>query len=320
VIAYELGAVPESLGELDFMLRSNATRVGNLDFRPEPDSPEPELCPPMFEQLDELMLAAAEIEQGQKVDPHHVHLLRQGTSMGGARPKCTVSLDNELWIAKFPAHGDKVDMPLVEYATFQLARACGLAVPETQIVEIAGRNVFLIQRFDREAAEDRWTRRGFISALSLMNWHERDHASWDYRSLAAEMRRYTHAEDMIELFRRMVFNILIRNTDDHPRNHGFLFDGIQVKLSPAYDLVPTFTLAGVGSDSYLAMGLGVHGRLATLENALSNCGQYGLSADSANEHVHDLVSNTRNWREVFSGCGVSNQIQQALVPTMDRSL
>ena len=321
VIAAQLKAPPEALSEIDYLLASNATRVGNLDFRLSPEDPEPALQPPNFNQLSEIIEAAASIEAGQMADDHLLQLLRQGSSMGGARPKCTVEWNDALWIAKFPARGDSMNIPRIEYATMSLASLCGIHIPEIAIIPVGGRDIFLIRRFDREKTAAGWFRRGFISGLSFMQWDEMDRARWDYTAIADSMRRSMTIEDIHALYQRMVFNILVRNTDDHPRNHGFLADSTaQMTLSPAYDIVPTPTVAGVGSEFRLAMSIGKHGREATLANALSHAARFGLAEKKAREVVEQLSATVRVWRDHFEQFGVTGHDLDMLTPSFARCL
>lgn len=315
IIAMQARVPPEALTELDFLLASNATRVGNLDFRLSPDDPEPYLEPPHFNQLRDVILAAEKIEMGEQAEDHLLQLLRQGTSMGGARPKCTVEWNESLWIAKFPARGDTLNIPRIEYATMTLAGRCGLRIPEVRIVTVGDKDIYLARRFDREKAKDGWLRRGFVSGLSLMQWDERDRLRWDYASMADTMRRYMAVDDIQELYRRMIFNILVRNTDDHPRNHGFLLDKVRITLSPAYDIVPAPAHPGVGTDFRLAMTVGENGREATLENALSRAERFGLAKGEAQVIIEQLLETTGEWREHFVECGVSVRNVDLLAPS-----
>ena len=315
VIARELHSAPEALSELDFLLASNATRVGNLDFRRSPDSPEPTAEPPHFHNLGDILVAATEVESGRPDDSGLIHLLQQGSSMGGARPKCTVQWDGDLWLAKFAARNDTLNIPIVEYATMTLAAACGITVPEVKQVAVQGQDVFLVRRFDRKRDDNAFLRTGFLSALSLMQWDQRGWETWDYTQLTAGMRQFCGQADMTELFRRMIFNILIRNTDDHPRNHGFLWDASGCKLSPVYDLVPTICHRGVGFEFNLAMAVGTAGKRATLENAKSRAGQFGLSQDEATTHITDLSQAVSPWTDVFNENGVSDKDIDLLAPS-----
>jgi len=318
VIAAEQKIASESISEIDFLLGSNATRVGNLDFRDKPDSPEPKLEPPAFDQLSNIICAAENIEAGKTAEVHTLYLLRQGSSMGGARPKCTVEWKDSLWIAKFPAKGDTVNIPGIEYATMKLAKRCGINVPEVRVKSISGKDIFLIQRFDREKAVAGWLRKGFISSLSLMQLDEKDRFQWSYLSIAAFMRQYCSTDDLSQLFRRIVFNILVRNTDDHPRNHGFLVTENGLSLSPAYDIVPELTPRGVGTDFNLAMTVGKTGREGTLENAMSSCRQFGLTELQTKEIFEQMIDTVQNWNKLFIELGVTEREIKLLAPSFER--
>lgn len=151
-----------------------------------------------------------------------------------------------------------------------------------------------------------------------MRWDENDRLSWDYRKIAGQMRRYCGIEDISRLFRRMIFNILIRNTDDHPRNHGFLVNPDGLSISPAYDIVPSPAQAGVNTDFNLAMVIGERGREASLENALSQSSQFGLTPQNAREIAAQLLEYAGNWRNVFEECGVSGRDIDLLAPSFAR--
>jgi len=319
VIASRMKRPPEALTEIDFLVHANATRVGNLDFRESPDSPEPPLAPPQFQNIGMLIEAAQELEQGHEIDDRSRLLLEQGSSLGGARPKCTAELDGEQWLAKFPSRNDRINIPRIEYATMTLAKACGLQTPELKLQQVAGKDVFLIHRFDRvPTGSGNWFRQGFASALSLAGWDERDHTRWSYRTVAERIRRHSihPAEDLNELFRRIAFNILVRNTDDHPRNHGFLYEEQGVSLSPLYDVVPSITPRGVGSEFFLAMNIGEEGRLASLKNLCSSAPAFNLKTTEAKEltdALREQVSDT--WRDHFSEHGFSEQEIKLLAPS-----
>ena len=318
VIAAERRVPPEALSEIDILLEANATRVGNLDFRLTPHDPEPFPEPPHFDRMEEIMVASSRIEAGLEISGHLLRLLRQGTSVGGARPKCTVEWQDALWIAKFPARGDTVDIPRIEYAAMTLAEKCGIRIPTLHLQSLGDIHFLLVRRFDREKTPAGWVRKGFLSSLSLLQWDEADRRHWDYGAIAGAMRRYASAQDIRELFRRMVFNILVRNTDDHPRNHGFLFSGSGIGLSPAYDLVPSLALPGVGTQFFLAMSVGTRGREASLENALSRAGRFGLSEDEAGTVVDQLVETVRGWRGHFASVGCPEVEIRVLEPSLGR--
>ena len=318
VIAAERKVPPEALSETDFLLDANATRVGNLDFRITPYDPEPSLEPPHFDRLEEVLEAASKIEAGEEISGHLLDLLRQGTSVGGARPKCTVEWQDALWIAKFPARGDTLNIPRIEHATMTLAGKGGIRIPALRLQSVGETSVLLVRRFDREKHPEGWVRKGFLSSLALLQWDEADRLSWDYGAIASAMRRHTSLNDIQELFRRMVFNILVRNTDDHPRNHGFLFDASGVELSPAYDLVPSLTQPGVGTVFSLAMSVGARGREASLDNALSQARRFGLSGEEAGMVVEQLQETVRGWRDHFAAVGCPEVEIRALEPSLAR--
>jgi serine/threonine-protein kinase HipA len=307
VMSAELKVAPETLTEMDYLLRANASRVGNLDFRESLEQEEPPMAPPAFQALDDLLEAASLLQAGKRVSQELLRLLEQGTSVGGARPKCTVELEDALWIAKFPARGDTINFPRLEYATLDLARTCGITVPPIRLVRAAGKDVLLVRRFDREKAATGYLRFGFLSALSLMEWDEWDRPDWSYPALADRMRATILAQpdQLHELFRRMAFNVLCRNTDDHPRNHGFVRGEKGLALSPAYDIVPNPTRPGVGTEFSLCMALGERGREASLENTLSMSSRFGLGREEAEQVVAEMRSCAARWEEHYRGHGLS---------------
>jgi serine/threonine-protein kinase HipA len=308
VIAANTGSPPEALSEVDFLVAANTTRVGNLDFRSSPDDPEPLIGPPHYDELIKILTAAEQLEKGERPAEHLLHLLDQGSSMGGARPKCTVEWQDAQWIAKFPSRNDTLDIPRIEYATMKLASRCGIRIPEIKLESIGNRHVYLARRFDRENTANGWLRRGFLSSLSFMQWDEHDNVKWDYVAIADVMRQYMGSEFLVELFRRMVFNILVRNTDDHPRNHGFLVDDSgNLLLSPAYDIIPSLAMPGIGTEFKLAMSVGNQGRNATIENALSQAPRFGLSAIQARGIIEELLEIVAGWQDYFGELGIDEQ-------------
>ena len=315
VLAAERRVPPEALSEIDFLLEANATRVGNLDFRLTPHDPEPSLEPPHFDRMEEILAASSRIDAGLEISGHLLRLLRQGTSVGGARPKCTVEWQDALWIAKFPARGDTVDIPRIEYAAMTLAGKCGIRIPTLHLQSLGDVHVLLVRRFDREKNPAGWVRKGFLSSLSLLQWDEADRLQWDYGAMAGTMRRHTSVRDIQELFKRMVFNIMVRNTDDHPRNHGFLYNVSEMELSPAYDIVPSLTYPGVGTHFFLAMSVGDRGREASLENALSRTGQFGLTGEEARSIIDRIAAAVSGWREHFAAAGCPEAELRALEPS-----
>jgi serine/threonine-protein kinase HipA len=162
--------------------------------------------------------------------------------------------------------------------------------------------VLVVERFDR--VPSRGQRRHMLSALSLLDLDDTEARLASYPDLAELLRRLAAdgAADAAQLYRRMIFNILIGNTDDHARNHACFWDGRWLKLTPAYDLVPTLR---VGEEARQAMEVGHDGRASTLVNALSMAGRFGLTGKAAGAIVDEVESAIRaRWEETFRGCGV----------------
>ncbi len=170
--------------------------------------------------LAKLIQAVHKLEQDLPLDETERVLLMTGPSAGGARPKTTVESGNNLWIAKFPAVNDRQNISRIEFATMKLAYKCGLNVPDVEIKKVGAQEVFLIKRFDRKYDEEikNYYKTHFVSGLTLLNLDEKDYSNWSYLDLADQMRRWIKnpKNDLKELFKRIVFNGLVSNTDDHP--------------------------------------------------------------------------------------------------------
>ncbi len=237
-------------------------------------------------------------------------LLVIGTSMGGARPKAVVEDEAGLWIAKFNRPDDTWNCARVEHAMLILARTCGLTTAESRVVGVGGRDVLLVKRFDREKTEAGYLRTRMISALTLLraddNYQARD--KWSYVRLVEEIRRVCAepAQNAAELFRRMCFNALISNIDDHPRNHALIAKGADWKLSPAYDLTPAVPVSLEHRD--LAMECGDAGRFANAGNLLSQSARFLLAREDAAAVIHVMEGQVRStWYATARGAGVSEK-------------
>lgn len=308
VIENRLHAPPNGLPESAYLDHAGPHRAGALDVRKTPTSPATQSALPTAFDLQHLLDAADRIEQGEPVPAHLEVFFAGGPSVGGARPKAVVSADGHEWIAKFPARNDSFNVPLVEYATLELARQAGLQVPALRIETLAGgRQVMLIQRFDREAVEHGIGRRHMVSALTLLALPEQASPDSSYAAIADAIGQYgvsgQIAADRGELFARMVFNILVSNDDDHLRNHAFVFDAPNQgwRLSPLYDVVPKPQIA---QERVLHLSVGPKGRLARLDNALAGAGRFGLLPSRAASIIDRIVCVVREWRERFENSGV----------------
>jgi serine/threonine-protein kinase HipA len=295
------------LTEVDFLLESPEDRAGALSFGRGAVPPGPVRGFNQIVQLAELRAAAAHLEQdrpGEPVPDQILDLMNPGTSLGGARPKNVVEDEEGLWIAKFPQRGDRWNNAPVEAAMLALAARCGIRVPKTRVEIVGSESVLLVKRFDREhargaAGEPAYLRHRMVSALTVLDAEESptDRRNWSYVSLADELQRWSARphEDKAELFKRVVFNALISNLDDHPRNHALIAPGREWLLAPAYDLTPN-PRQGL-EHRRLAMECGRFGRVARRDNLLSQSPRFGLIPEEAGaviDQVREVVS--AHWR------------------------
>lgn len=298
------GQTPRRLTEADYLLEADdRTRHGALRFREEPGGPflraPGSAGIPAPVRLPALLAAADRLDSGSGGDDDLALLLAPGSSLGGARPKASV-LDRRggLCMAKFPRGMDGWNVPRWEAVALSLARAAGIAVPVSRLEEVGERSVLIVHRFDR--AGDR--RIPFLSAMSMLGAADRETRS--YPEIAEAIRRYgaSPAADLRELWRRVVFTVLISNHDDHLRNHGFLRPGDGGwRLAPAYDLNPTPAEEG---GRFLTTAIVAGDPRATLEPALETARYYGLAPSRSREIVAEVAAGVRRWREEADRFGV----------------
>ena len=309
VIEHKLERSPGDLEEIDYLLNGPQDGAGNLSFGLKAEPPAPKRLYNRTHQLADLIEAADAIEEGKRVAVHILEQLEPGTSMGGARPKATIEDDNRLWLGKFPEKGDRCNLQRIEYATLDLARRCGISVCHARLEAVAGRDVLMLERFDRHHTGKGYLRFGLVSGLTILDCEDShlDRERWSYPLLAENLRRWSQRpeQDCVELFRRMVFNAAVTNNDDHPRNHAALDRQHGWRLSPAYDLVPMPLVSLERRD--LALTVGNHGRTASVYNLLSQCTRFGLTAEAAGKEIESIVNVVRAWREHFFASGVSAQ-------------
>ena len=309
------------LTEVDYLLYSSDDRAGALAFGLNREPPAPRrdfnrtIALPHLQQLADRLIAEDEAEkppEGTAAEQVQ-ELLLLGTSMGGARPKVVVedfpSDDGpELLIAKFNRIDDRFNHARVEHAMLRLAAECGLHAAESRVSRVGDRDVLLVRRFDRARTEAGYRRARMLSALTLLRAGDtyQDRERWSYVILAEELRRLSsHARtDAHELFRRMLFNALISNTDDHPRNHAVIATDTDFRLAPAYDLTP-FTPVSVERRD-LAMSIGDAGRYAQADNLLSQCARFLLTREEANTLIDSMEAHVKSrWYSVARAAGVS---------------
>ena len=298
-----------SLDEMTYLLNAPDDCAGALGFGLNQKPPAPTRKFNRTRDLAKLQAIADAVINDtplEEEDRYAEQLLLVGTAMGGARPKCVVEDTDGLWLAKFNRDDDTWNAARVEHSMLVLARACGLTTAESRITQIGGKDVLLVKRFDREKTEQGYLRARMISGLTLLRTDETARENWSYVSMAEELRRVCAAPKQAapELFRRMVFNALISNTDDHPRNHAIIAKDRDWKLSPAYDLTPTNPVGIEHRD--LAMICGDAGRFANAKNLLSQCARFLLERAQAQKIVDDMAELvTSRWYEIARGEGVS---------------
>ncbi|MEY4978834.1 MAG: hypothetical protein RLZZ352_1104 [Pseudomonadota bacterium] len=318
-----------SLPEADYLLGAGSDRIGALDVRAALDSPpQPGAAP--IRSLAYLQEASERIEQGLPVPSRLTDVFAAGSTAGGARPKASVRDETGvLWLAKFAATGDAFNMAQAECSTLQLARRCGLTVPELRVHDLGGKPVLLVQRFDR-VTQDGMTqdsvtqgqteqRLPFVSGLTLVACDEWASRTKGYGDLAQAIRQHVAPSqiraDTEELFARMVFNIFVSNDDDHLRNHGFVRDP-QLRgwrLSPLYDVVPR---PSVAFERQLHLQVGQQGKLATLDNALSAYSAFTPHRATALAIIRRMWAELRQWRTTFEETGASGRLIDQLAPAM----
>lgn len=308
VIEARLKAQPNSLPESTYLLQAGSNRTGALDVRKDINEPASSLVGAKTHQLSYLLDAATRIEAGEAIPAQLEDIFGAGSGSGGMRPKASVDDDDGVtWLAKFPSKGESLDVPCLEEATMRLASLAELDVPDVRLEQIGGRSVMLIKRFDRYLVDGVQHRHHVISALTMLGCHESESRTKSYWDIAASIRAHTPAsmikESQKELFGRMVFNILVTNDDDHLRNHAFLWDSKNKgwTLSPLYDVMPH---PAVSFERNLHLSIGMQGRAATLDNALSGYANFGITFEDAIQIIDRIWSVVREWKVYFESFGV----------------
>jgi len=309
-----------NLGEVDYLLNSPDDRAGALGFGLNVDPPAPlrafnrTIDLSRLQELADVIVSEEELPEQAAADRADIaqvqDLLLIGTAMGGARPKAVVEDRHALWIAKFNRKDDNWNNARIEHSMLVLARECGLSVSQSRLDRVADRDALLVKRFDREYTPSGYRRARMLSALTLLRAEDsyQDRDRWSYVTLAEELRRISSQPkaDAPELFRRMAFNALISNLDDHPRNHAVIAVDEEWRLSPAYDLTPTTAVSLERRD--LAMICGDRGRYANAENLLSQCERFLLSREDATRILSEMETIVKQrWYELVRREGVTEQ-------------
>ena len=313
--------------EFGYLLLTNGGQTGALSF-----STAPAVLPterPMqanFNAMERLCIAAEHLEKGLDVDAGMMDILEAGSSAGGARPKFGVEHKQRLWLAKLESAADAnrlINNPLLEAATLALANLAGITTPAFELHSIGNRKVLLVERFDRVRTDQGWARLRYASARTVFHSNpelQRWSHAGSYGRLAKEMGRWSGMPetDRAEIFRRMVFNCLVSNTDDHDLNHGMIADvgrGQQFSLSPAFDMVPQ--PSGTIRRMHKLI-IGDQGALSSRTNVLSVAPVFGYSTAQAAQVVDQVRSTVRShWESCLRKYGASKKMVSALSTTFD---
>lgn len=317
VIDRRFGRQPSPVG---YLLKAAQDRVGHLAFSAAKEGVENAPPLPGRGMLPDALRVIVGLEAGRPIPPELEAHIRPNTGLGGARPKLTIAGEGEQWLAKFPSMRDLPEIPIarLEAAGMELARRCGIEAAQCEVAHLNGTDVLLVKRFDRTAltgpdGQRHWGRDAFVSARTIFMSDPAVQAysfSGSYPRLARELGRWSAAPaaDRAELFRRMVFNCVIGNMDDHDRNHGFVADDLRpsaYRISPAYDLVPDIRGVVHTARRYQALGVGDQGALATVENILSGCEAFGIEPGQAARIVQEIQERALDqWRACCSDLGL----------------
>ncbi|MDO9318503.1 MAG: type II toxin-antitoxin system HipA family toxin [Gammaproteobacteria bacterium] len=300
----------ELLDELTYLLESGSDRIGALDFQLSPT----EYVPRQARQatLEELLASAERVEQGIPLSPELDQALRHGSSIGGARPKAMIDTDEKKYIAKFSGSTDVYSVVKAEFVAMRLAALAGLQVAPVQLVRASGKDVLLVERFDRIKVETGWQRKAMVSALTLFGLDELMARYASYEDLAEIIRhRFVEpAETLRELFSRLAFNILCGNTDDHARNHAAFWNGRQLTLTPAYDICPQSRTGNEASQAMLIMGTN---NMSRLEVCVSAASRFLLSTEEARAIIARLIASIQANLDTVCDEAQLSQVDKAML-------
>jgi serine/threonine-protein kinase HipA len=299
---------PTTLYEVDYLLGVNdEARQGALRFSLEQDEtvflkPKDKVAIPPLVYLPKLLAATERfIEDDESAEDLRL-LLAPGSSLGGARPKASVrDQDGSLAIAKFPRKDDEFNVVLWEAVALTLAKNARIKVPSWRLETILEKPVLIIKRFDRDNGQ----RIPFLSAMSMLGAQDNEQHSYIEMAYALAQNGAAPEEDIAELWRRIVFTVMISNTDDHLRNHGFIYERHKGwRLSPAYDMNPTPIELKA---RVLATTIDFDDTSASLETAMAVAKDFRLSKDNAREIIKEVSSAVKQWRQVASEIGLSKR-------------
>jgi serine/threonine-protein kinase HipA len=275
-----------------YLLESASDRAGALDYQASPDQYR---ARGSEATLEEMVDAAALLQAGERLSPSLEAALFHGTSIGGARPKAILADGSRHLIAKFESSTDPYPVVKAEGAAMALAAYAGLDVPAVEVLSCQGKDVLVVERFDRAAGGGR---RMVVSALTVLGLSEEFGRYATYYDFADQLRKQGSAPeaDLRELFSRVTFNVMVGNTDDHAKNHAAFWDGEHLSLTPAYDICPQLRSGG---EQQQAMAIARDGRrFSQLEGCARACREYLLDEDEAREVIdRQLGAVHEHWEE-----------------------
>lgn len=312
---------PARLSIMEYLYYAGDDRFGALGVSTSADAYVPRATSPLprLAQAQQLSEVVHKVSAKEPINAIERKLLAAGGSFGGAKPKALIDIAGEQWVIKF-FNNEPIDVPLVEHASMTLARLAGITVAETQVLSLVGEHALAVRRFDRNGL----MRIHCISAGTALRAETvaGQEPELGYPRLAQLLRRAGVAEDdlnlldMQELFRRMVFNILIDNTDDHEKNHALMVVAPtrqgRYRLAPAYDVLTTNS--GQGYQEFI---VGTAQRDSTLSNAMSQCEFFGYTPAQAAAEVMRVIKVVNGWRKHFAACGVSAADLDSLAERID---
>ena len=305
---------PPRLSLLEYLYFAGDDRFGALGVSTSPDRYIPRRLGPLptLQEADQVHELIRRVQDNEPIPPELRRLVSPGATMGGARPKALVNMGGEQWVIKF-SDGDPADTPLIEHATMTLARKARIRSAPTMAVRLTVGHAVAIKRFDRSGEH----RRHCISAAVALRAAAEQIG---YPELAQLLRRKgvvqegRYTRDMHELFRRMVFNILIDNTDDHEKNHALIRgEREQYELAPAFDVLPSGQALG-----FQQMRVGEQAADSTLANALSMSALFALKKDEASSEIRAVARVVSGWKEHFAASGVAAADIELYAEQIDR--
>lgn len=298
------------LDELTYLLESGSDRIGALDFQRSPT----EYVPRIAENptIEELLESSERVEKGDLFTPELDQALFHSSSIGGARPKALIQDQDKKYIAKFSSSTDLYSVIKAEFIAMRLAALAELNVAPVQLTKAVGKDVLLIERFDRIPKHNIWLRKAMVSALTLLSLDEMMAHYASYETFAEIIRhRFTNPrKTLVEVFSRLVFNILCGNTDDHARNHAAFWDGRDLTLTPAYDICPQNRTGNEASQAMLICGNNSLSRLRTCLEAAHN---FLLSDEQARMIFEKLITAIeQHWEAVCEEAELSDADKKLL--------